>query len=128
MDKELEDKIIAIAPHMFVYEGSTDMTKSLMCFGFDCGNGWYEIFRELFTKLEAIDTEKQIRVVQIKEKYGSLRVYLGSYFTDEIDKLIREAEIASSKTCEVCGKEAATMTFDHWCSTLCQTCRTGDHK
>ena len=40
MRKELEEKLFAIEPEFF---NRKDMRASLMCFGFECGNGWYPL-------------------------------------------------------------------------------------
>lgn len=44
-----------------------------------------------------------VTFVQIKEKYGTLRLYM-SATTDEMDEYTDAAEKASHNTCETCGK------------------------
>ena len=50
---------------------------------------WYDILDELFAKLEPM----HVQAVQVKEKFGGLRVYLFDG-NEETDDLIREAEAA----------------------------------
>ena len=45
-----------------------------------CGEGWYGIIIECHKKLKAIDPD--YRILQIKEKFGSLRYYFASDSTD----------------------------------------------
>ena len=59
-------------------------------------------------------------VVQVKEKYGTLRLYCPG--TPAIDKYIRLAERLSAVTCEDCGKPGQANESD-WISTLCDECR-----
>ena len=44
-------------------------------YGIACGPGWYAIIDELLSKMSEIDTEKEIQIHQIKEKFGGLRVH-----------------------------------------------------
>jgi len=57
---------------------------------------------------------------QIKEKFGTLRVYM-TYETNEIERFISEAENLSSKTCEECGS-IGVLRNDTWIRTLCDKC------
>jgi len=63
---------------------------------------------------------------QVKEKFGSLRFYTNG-FTDEMDKLVDEAECKSEETCEYCGKPGKRRN-DGWVRTLCDTCNTTTDK
>lgn len=89
-----------------------------------CGPGWYDLIAELSTKLEAIlekEEEKEtMYAVQVKEKYGTLRFYM-SLATDEMWKLIEEAEHKSATICERCGKEGKIRPLG-WVMTLCDQC------
>lgn len=60
-------------------------------------------------------------VTQVKEKYGTLRYYT-NFCNDNIDKFIEEAERASSKTCETCGKPGKTVAPNRWYFTACKKC------
>ena len=59
-------------------------------------------------------------VVQVKEKYGTLRFYCPA--TPAIDKYTRLAERLSAVTCEDCGKPGEPNESG-WISTLCEECR-----
>lgn len=62
-----------------------------------------------------------IKIDQIKEKFGTLRVYM-NFYNDEVDKAIEVAELESSQTCEDCGKEGHMTNIHHWMRTLCDDC------
>jgi hypothetical protein len=99
------------------------MTESLMCFGFECGDGWFELIYNLCERIEQIGYPIDFEVVQVKEKFGGLRFYVHNG-TDEIYKLISEAEAISYKTCEQCGAPASETQDTHgWISTLCEKCK-----
>jgi hypothetical protein len=103
MKQELEDKFYFRFPEFFEHQ-----------IAFECGDGWYDLLYDLFSKLEDI---APIIVIQIKEKFGGLRFYTGPA-TDEHYKLITEAENQSYHICEVCGKEGKVRTGG-WVVTLC---------
>ena len=91
-------------------------------FGIECGDGWLPLLDELFAGIEAVvrrDKLKDFQIDQIKEKFGTLRVYV-SGANREIHKLIREAEVRSGSICERCGKPGQTASMDGWYVTLCE--------
>lgn len=68
------------------------------------GGGWRRILERLCEEIDRIAKAEglEVRVVQINEKFGSLRFYI---FVDHsrIRHLIDAAEKASEVTCEACG-------------------------
>lgn len=62
------------------------------------GPGWGDILRKLYAKLP-----KSVCVTQVKEKYGSLRFYIG-WGSNRTFDMIEAAEKESETTCEVCGE------------------------
>ena len=127
MEKNLEEELVSLAPYMFRYEDWKDFTKTLIGFGFECGDGWYKLLKNLIIKIAELDTEKLIRVMQVKEKFGSLRFYIGSS-TEAIDDLIWQAEKESSETCDVCGGESKIKNKNGWFHNICDKCETDDYK
>jgi hypothetical protein len=120
MNKELEKQIIECAPHLFQYKGSDDIRKSLLSFGFDCGDGWFDILKHLVCEISKVDINKECKVVQIKEKFGTLRFYIDNA-TDEIYDLIINAEKETMVTCEDCGK-IGTLKQNRWWRVTCDEC------
>jgi hypothetical protein len=84
-------------------------------------------FRSWTAKLQRLGFKAFVRwpntgfaVVQVKEKYGTLRFYCPA--TAAIDKYVCLAERLSSITCENCGKRG-TPDESGWVRTLCDACR-----
>jgi hypothetical protein len=108
MRKELEAKLAKRFPSWFNVSG--DVRPTLMPFGFQCGDGWYNILWRLCVDMEPMVTEleketgKRFEVVQVKETLGTLRFYV-SHHSDAINERIVEAQEESSRTCEVCGQQ-----------------------
>lgn len=152
MTPELEQKLVEIEPKWFNVQNPKE---SLMCFGFECDDGWYEIIKsalflirsktrrwsevcDIRTKIladgkdvykwvkdyfarEPTDPYKGFQVLQVKEKFGSLRIYTN--FSDEyVDGILDMVESISYKTCEHCGN-AGTPNDSGWIVTLCVDCR-----
>jgi hypothetical protein len=101
------------------------MKNTAMCWGFDCGDGWFLILLALSEKLERLilarpeDERENFRAVQVKEKYGTLRFYM-SFTTDEMDKAIHQAELETDTTCEVCGRPGELRERKRWFYTACE--------
>lgn len=66
---------------------------------------------------------------QIKEKFGSLRIYY-SGGDDEIQGYIDMAEFTSAMVCEECGKFDTTVgrTTKGWIQSLCEDCHKKDDR
>jgi len=98
-----------------------DMTMTAMCWGFECGNGWFKIIDELCQELMDLSTQIDPPVIpvatQVKEKFGTLRFYV-SGATDAQFDAIDKAESKSAVTCEVCG-EPGKMRGKSWLYTAC---------
>jgi hypothetical protein len=120
MREELEKKLTMAFPKIFL-DKWVPPTESLLCFGFECEDGWYDLIYDLCQKIEKLDPEGFTRAVQVKEKFGGLRFYTTSA-TDEILDVIETAEDKSEKTCERCGKNGKNRTYGTWLKTLCTKC------
>ncbi|RLD64344.1 MAG: hypothetical protein DRJ01_01115 [Bacteroidetes bacterium] len=95
------------------------ITESLMAFGFECGDGWFDIIWDLCEKIEPL-VDEEFNVFQVKEKFGGLRFYVDGS-SDIVYDLITEAEDKAEVTCEVCGKPGKSR-GGGWIRTLCDEC------
>ena len=98
------------------------LQSNLMAFGFSCGEGWYPLIIELLDQLQEIsdrEEEFDVEVLQVKEKFGELRVYV-NYETDEITELIDKYAQRSRITCEVCGETGSMLNYHGWLYVGCE--------
>lgn len=121
MKPELDQALVRDFPNLYA-DRNAPMQQTAMCWGFP-GDGWEPIIRELSEKLEPIaaataDSRYPIKATQVKEKYGGLRFYL-TYYSEEAEKYIREAEQKARETCERCG-EPGYPNDKGWIRTLCE--------
>lgn len=118
----LEDKLLKEFPNLY-RQYNLSPQETCMCWGFSCGDGWFEIIYELSKKISELDPE--VQAVQVKEKFGGLRFYTyggsGEHW-EEIENFIREAEEESYKTCEWCGEKNNVNQTEGWIVTLCDSC------
>lgn len=120
LQKQLENKY----PTLFqILDGNTSGVVIPLAFGFECGGGWYKILDELFAEMAK---DKTVRVGQVKEKFGGLRVYVcpmktDNFFVKKIFDLIDKAEAKAWKTCEFCGARGRPRKAS-WVKTLCNKC------
>ena len=100
-----------------------DLHNNLMVFGFDVGDGWFEILQDCLRDLRSIretGLAPNLILVQVKEKFGTLRVYVnGEDEGDIVQSILDYAETRSSWTCDECGK-AGTKEGKGWIATRCQ--------
>lgn len=118
MTPENSQELVSLYPELFPSKH----------FCFECGDGWFDLIKECIQKIKADCLEKEMDtiVAQVKEKYGTLRIYL-NLTTDEQQKIIDEAEEKSEKTCEVCGKPGFNKKIrSYWWAVRCQDCGFND--
>ena len=123
MKKELEDKLYAKYPKIFV-QRKLPMTQTCMCWGIETGDGWYWLIDNLCEVLQwDIDHFKdpQIEATQVKEKFGTLRFYTNGE-NDEQGGMISLAEFMSGSICENCGSTEDVTQTKGWIVTLCKKC------
>ena len=120
---------------------SGDPMKDLMVFGFACNDGWFQTIWDLCEDLDKMNKERmenipqdeiakaildhgynpyEFKVVQVKEKFGSLRFYTNGA-NDKMYKRIREAEDATTEICEDCG-QPGEMRHGGWIKCQCDKC------
>ena len=94
----------------------------------DMPDGWRKRFGIQFCKelKEAIHKCKdktyrsKFRIVDIKEKFGTLRVYV-NLCSDEVDRVIQKYEYISQYVCVTCGEDAVKKTTG-WICPYCEKC------
>lgn len=122
---ELEQKLIDKYPQLFTASGGAP-SSSPVALGFECGDGWFDLIDILSAQLSELDPVDEgdgahpIRAVQVKEKYGTLRFYVG-VTTNEATALIDFAEALSARICETCGNRGRRY-GTAWLKTLCASC------
>jgi hypothetical protein len=128
MKQELDEYLCKVYPKIFANRYK-DMTETAMCWGFDCGDGWFQILNQLCNNIQHHlnwkneDSEVVAQVVadQVKEKFGTLRFYYTGG-DDYISGLVSMAESMSGVTCEECGAPGESG-GSGWITTLCETHR-----
>ncbi len=82
------------------------------------GAGWRFIIEDLIKDLFFIGWDGEI--TQVKEKFGSLRFYVGGASHKVLER-IDQAELLSSTICEKCGDAGKTSDWGKgWWLTLCE--------
>jgi len=128
MKQELDEYLCKVFPKIFA-ERNLPMQETAMCWGFECGDGWFNIINQLCQNIQHhIDWKNkekevvaQVDVSQVKEKYGTLRFYY-SGGDDTIDGMVSMAESMSGVTCEQCGNPGESN-YGGWIKVLCETHR-----
>ena len=121
MREELERRLVERWPTWFNVGG--DIRETLIPFGFQHGDGWFDLVWRLCERLEPVvaaagtGAAHPVQVLPVKEKFGGLRFYT-NYNNDAIYALIEAAEIESFHTCEVCG-QPGKRSGASWFQTTC---------
>ncbi len=133
MREELDKQLVEKYPRIFKNRYG-DMRETLMCWGFECGDGWYQVLDSLCGNIQHyidwknrsaqagykdFEPVEQVVAVQVKEKFGGLRFYYDGG-DDHISGMVRMAESWASVTCEECGAPGKHRSGG-WIRTLCDT-------
>ena len=134
MRLELDKQLCEKYPKMMVNRNK-NMQETCMCWGFECGDGWFNILDQLMSNIQHhIDWNNQnfekgytqykqvaqVTLDQVKEKFGTLRFYYTGG-DDIIDGMVRMAESMSGVTCEECGNPGERR-GGGWVHTFCTPC------
>ena len=126
MTPELEEKLMAAYPQLFRGK-DMPVTENLMAFGCEHSDGWFNIIKSVCAVIASYNEHsgnKEFLFTQIKEKYGTLRLY--SHGADEfVIGVIAMAEAMSAVTCELCGSPGKLIT-EGWLTTRCDQCHSKD--
>lgn len=123
MSPELDNRLVTTFPNLY-RQRYLSMRETCMCWGFEHGDGWFQIIWDLSEKLERMilalpeDQREHCSASQVKEKFGLIRFYLDGE-TDEMTAAIQEAEDRSAVTCETCGAPGK-LTGTGWLRTACE--------
>lgn len=131
MKTELEMELVKKYPKILKnYKG--DPLQTCMCFGMECGDGWYKLLDDCMNKIQYFcdvcskeGEEVQVVADQIKEKFGTLRFYISSYCSNDIqndiiDDIVAEAERQSEHICEETGEMGSVCKRGGWLKCLCR--------
>lgn len=108
-----------------LYAKYPERFKDVYC-GFSIGYGWISLVDEACSKLEleCQRTGASYFVVQVKEKFGGLRLYIDIEGPENgLFRIASEYESKSYGICEDCGSPGA-LTKGGWARTVCSVCRT----
>ena len=134
MRQDLDKLLCEKYPKMMVNRNK-NMQETCMCWGFECGDGWFNILNQLMSNIQHhIDWNNQnfekgykqykqvtqVTLDQVKEKFGTLRFYYTGG-DDEISGMVRMAESMSGVTCEECGNPGESR-GGGWVHTYCTPC------
>jgi hypothetical protein len=138
-----EKKLCGDFPRLY-RGATLSVQESCMAWGFSCADGWFDLTYKLSEAIEAKARELGIdplseawpRARQVKEKFGTLRFYVSAGENDEpdmaaeqvggmisfrpvagidaIQDLVRNAEKASARICEICGKAGVLHRDGYW--------------
>jgi hypothetical protein len=97
MKQELDKLLCEKYPKMMINRNKS-MQETCMCWGFECGDGWFNVLDQLMGNIQ-------------------------HHIDDVIDGMVRMAESMSGVTCEECGNSGTTG-GQGWLVTLCETHRT----
>lgn len=129
MKEELELKLWAQFPELCRdYKG--DPKKTCMSWGFDCGDGWYDLIESTLANIDRLSKSisLDVKLAQLKSKFGKLTIYIdiesgpgGSQIQQVISQIYNEIEEAQKKSSfisEVSGKPAKQFVINSYVYTV----------
>jgi len=128
VNPKLDKKLVETYPMLYA-QRNKPVNETAMCWGFECGDGWYGIINELSEQLEWLNKTDAVLIeaVQVKEKFGTLRFYTQIRDCDSgfpwhmVDALCDDAGVRSGTICEECG-QYGRLREGGWIRTLCDQC------
>ena len=119
MDVVLQKQLVEKYPRIFPgpeQPGAPALGRSITV-----GDGWFGLVDVLCEQLQGETDQRgapQIVAIQVKEKYGELRFYVGSA-SERQEAMIEFAEALSCRVCEACGSPGSVRSSTGWYATRC---------
>jgi hypothetical protein len=89
----------------------------------NCEDGWRDLLERACARIEAALEGSVFRVLQIKQKFGTLRFYWSGELSPEAEAKVEEAiDLAvarSACSCEICSAEGRLYSRGGWLATAC---------
>ena len=108
-------------------ENNNEIKTCYQLFGVECGEGWYSLIKPIIDYIEEYNKDKsdddKIVIMQIKEKFGGLRIYT-NFHTGKLYDMINHAEDESYHVCEMCGSREDMGQTRGWITSICKSCVT----
>jgi hypothetical protein len=131
MNEENTHHLFSTYPLLYRHHDRESLSN-LMRFEFSCGDGWFRIVDEFSAKAEQIIAQMAqsgtpVRnlpsAMQVKEKFGRLRIQIANGQNTGIGELVVMAEQRAAETCMRCGAPGLLRQTGYWV-TLCDSCHT----
>lgn len=110
------------------------LLSKLSCF--ETNPGWNNLLEDMLEEISCrekilIETNKfqneydKIYIVQVKQKFGELRVYYDGLNDTVVNSIIEKTELIADTVCENCcsTKEVTKRYIRGWVCTLCSNCK-----
>lgn len=124
-DLSLTEKLDESKYEIVENRGGETIPTPYQLFGIECEKGWFPLIQPIVDYIDKFNEDKpddeKIYITQIKEKYGTLRIYV-SHGTEELFNMIDEAEDKSASICEFCGSNVNVGQTTGWIMTICHDC------
>lgn len=122
LDNHMDTYDESMRLHDETFDPFRDMFKQ--SFGVSTNPGWFPLIEKLLLDIRALPQEEgMVRINQIKEKFGGLRVYVevsGSEdFKERVYAMIEQAEKEAAHTCEFCSEPGA-LRKGGWMRVTCE--------
>lgn len=115
-----KDNLLAKYDHLLI----NDKRWAIRMFGLEVRDGWRKIIEVMLDKIDEHVKQsgcEPVQIQQIKEKFGTLRVYYEGGDT-AIGNIVHKAEHLSAGTCELCGSRNDVGITMGWITTCCRKC------
>ena len=136
MRAELEQKLYQRFPYLLQRFTSNKPNSSFII---SCDDGWYDTIYDCLNKIDyvCVLTNSKLEIMQIKEKFGELAIYIDFINTEGersetanqiIQDIIRSAAESSKKICEVSGNHGTLCSDKSKYKTLSYEVVRNNHK
>lgn len=83
-------------------------------FGFECMDGWSDLIEGSLRLIQRyVELASDVKITQVKEKFGLLRIYQRGG-EEKVCLVLDICELVSGCVCELCGKSGKLTMFDGW--------------
>ena len=110
-----------------IFKEFPELFKEKLEYGCECSKGWQNLIYTFLHHLQWYVKNypemklENLGIVQIKEKYSLIRIYINNG-NDAVYQMVHLTEELSGFICEKCGQKGHNRVYDNWYITLCEPC------
>ncbi len=112
-------------PHITFVDEIKDQFKGIVrgTASIEIMEGWHGLVKDMLVEInQCPSADKNIEIIQIKQKFAELRVYTHKKVSSDINDIMEKYKAKALCTCEFCSETGKEIPIGSWFCVACEEC------